>query len=418
MNVLISVEERFHRTPDGKIWSAGAASYSFWKRYLDVFEEVRVLGRVTNVSDAPASWKQANGDGVMFQAFPYYVGPLEYARKLVSIRAAVRKALDGTDAIILRVASPIGQRVQREMAPGRPFGAEVIGDPYEVFAPGAIDHPLRPLLRWMMTRQLRRQCQKACAVSYVTEGTLQQRYRPSPSIFSTTYSSIELRDEAFAACSRNFVERPRPSRIVSVGTLEVPYKGFDVLIDAASICIKNGLTLELEIIGDGRCRPELERHAKLRGIAQQVTFAGQISAGAAVRCHLDNADLFVLTSKTEGLPRAMIEAMARGLPCIGSAVGGIPELLAPGELVPRGEPIALSHKLREILTDRSRMTRLSAENLDKARSYHDSILRHRRRQFFCHVREATENWSLSRKRADIELRPQHDPKGLRADRTQ
>jgi glycosyltransferase involved in cell wall biosynthesis len=416
MNVLVSLEERFQRTPDGRVWSSGAASYSFWKRYLDVFDEVRVLGRVADVAVASASWKRADGPGVSFELVPYYVGPLQYARKYFSVQASIRKAVQRADAIILRVSSPIARCVQREMAPGRPFGAEVVGDPYEVFAPGAVEHPLRPVLRSVMTNQLKRQCQKACAVAYVSGGELQRRYRPSSSAFSTTYSSIELRDDAFAAAPRVFEAEPRrPARIISIGTLEVPYKGFDVLIDAVSICVKDGLPVELEIIGEGRCRAELESRAERSGAAKHISFAGQISSGEAIRARLDGADLFALASKTEGLPRAMIEAMARGLPCIGSAVGGIPELLAPSELVPRGDAAALARAIRELVIDSARMTRLSAESFQKARDYHDSILTGRRREFFSHVRKATQDWTLSRTPTKQHHRSQHDAHRLQAD---
>jgi glycosyltransferase involved in cell wall biosynthesis len=152
------------------------------------------------------------------------------------------------------------------------------------------------------------------------------------------------------------------------------------------------MEIQLSIVGNGRCRSSLEAHAQRLGIQQAVRFVGRVPAGRAVRQILDGADLFVLASKTEGLPRAMIEAMARGLPCIGSAVGGIPELLSPEELVSRGDAVALARKIAEISADPGRMSRLSTENLARARNYHDSILRKRRRAFLTHVQEETREW--------------------------
>jgi glycosyltransferase involved in cell wall biosynthesis len=401
MKVFITSEERFVRTADRRLWSRGPASYSFWKRYLGVFDQVHVLARVASVTTLPASWKRADGEGVTIDALPNYLGPFEYATQYFPIKAAIRKALSRTGAIILRAPSPIAHCLQQELALGRPFGVEVVGDPYEVFAPGSVKHPMRPFLRWLLTNQLKRQCREACAVAYVTKSALQRRYRANEAALSTACSGIELGDGAFVRNPRNFAVHPRPIRVISVGTMEVLYKGFDILIDAVSVCIKAGLDIELVIAGDGRCRPELERRAQLRGIVQHVRFAGHIPNGTALRNELDQADIFVLASKTEGLPRAMIEAMSRALPCIGSGVGGIPELLAPEELVPRGDAMALARIMKEVIKDPVRMTRMSALNLAKARDYHDSVLTTRRLHFLGHVLQASQEWN--RRHASVNL---------------
>ncbi len=404
MKVLVTTEERFTRTPDGQVWSVGSGAYSFWKRYLDVFEEVNVLARVAEASSVPGAAKRADGENVGFCGLPHYVGAFGYLRQFVSVKAAIRRSMEPNEAIVLRVASPIASLVERELPPGRPFAVELVGDPHDVFAPGSIRHVLRPVLRSLLTKQVRRQCQAAAAVAYVTSESLQQRYPASANSLHTTYSSIELCDEAFVKSPRGFTAAPERIRIISVGTLEVPYKGMDVLIDAIAICRKTmNKIVELVIVGDGRCRAELERRAQACGIDRRETFIGRIPSGEAVRNELDRADLFVLASKTEGLPRAMIEAMARALPCIGSDVGGIPELLAPRELVPRNDPHALSQKIADLANSPERMTVLSATNLVKARSYHDSTLRIRRRALLSHLRQATQDWLDQRASTTSEL---------------
>jgi glycosyltransferase involved in cell wall biosynthesis len=104
-----------------------------------------------------------------------------------------------------------------------------------------------------------------------------------------------------------------------------------------------------------------------------------------VRRELDQADLFVLPSRSEGLPRAMLEAMARALPCIGSTVGGIPELLEEKDMVPPGNVGQLAAKIREVITDSKRMELMSARNLALAREYRSEILRMKRQRFYRHI---------------------------------
>ena len=115
-------------------------------------------------------------------------------------------------------------------------------------------------------------------------------------------------------------------------------------IHAFARCVNAGHDLTLRFIGDGRRRQDLEALAAQLNCRDRIVFAGQI-ASTAVVAELDQADLFVLPSRHEGLPRAMIEAMARALPCIGSDVAGFPELLPPSAIVPNGNLDALTSKL-------------------------------------------------------------------------
>jgi len=133
-------------------------------------------------------------------------------------------------------------------------------------------------------------------------------------------------------------------------------------------------------------------------LSDQVKFLGKLPAGDPVRAQLDKADIFVLPSKTEGLPRALIEAMARGLPCIGSTVGGIPELLPLADMVPPGDADALANKIREVATDHTRMAEMSARNLAQASRYHEKVLHKQRIQFYQYVKERTEEWLSQRMR--------------------
>jgi glycosyltransferase involved in cell wall biosynthesis len=180
--------------------------------------------------------------------------------------------------------------------------------------------------------------------------------------------------------------------LIIVGTLAQLYKAPDILIEAVGACVQEGLDLELVLVGDGKHRQELELQAADCGLNGHVRFLGQLPAGDAVRAQLDQADLFVLPSRQEGLPRAMIEAMARALPCIGSTVGGIPELLLAEDLVPPDDAPALARKIREVVTDSTRMAHMSARNLKKAQEYRDEVLRERRTAFYRFVREKTKAW--------------------------
>jgi glycosyltransferase involved in cell wall biosynthesis len=87
--------------------------------------------------------------------------------------------------------------------------------------------------------------------------------------------------------------------------------------------------------------------------------------------------------------------MARGLPCIGSNVGGIPELLPEEDMVNPGCHITLAHKIREVVTNPYRLATMSISNLEKAKNYKEDILQKRRIKFYNHVKEKTQTWLSS-----------------------
>jgi glycosyltransferase involved in cell wall biosynthesis len=388
--VTVVLEHRFDRTPDGSVWTRNQFPHAFWTRYLEVYEGVRVVARVQEIAQPEVGFVRADGDGVEFAPITHYIGPSDYARRARTVRREARAAVAPDSAVIMRVGSHLAALIEPQLRRrGQPFGVEVIYDPYDMFAPGAITHPTRPFFRWFFPRQLRRHCRHAVAAAYVTEHALQRRYPPSPAAYTTFYSDVELSDEAIVASARGD-SGTRVSRLVTVGAFEQLYKAPDVLIDAVALCVGQGCEVSLTLVGDGAHRADLEARARAHGIVDRVHFRGNLPSGQAVRDELDAADVFVLPSRQEGLPRALVEAMARALPCIGSTVGGIPELLPAADLVPPGDAGVLAAKIQEVVADPARRARMSAANLATVAGYREAELHDRRVAFYRELRSRTE----------------------------
>jgi glycosyltransferase involved in cell wall biosynthesis len=388
--VTVVLEHRFDGTPDGKVWTRNQFPHAFWTRYLEVYDGVRVVARVQEIAEAETGFVRADGEGVQFAAVTHYVGPSDYVRRARAVGREARAAIAPDSAVIMRVGSHLAALVEPMLRRrGQPFGVEVIYDPYDFFAPGSMSHPTRPFFRWLFPRKMKRHCRHAVAAAYVTERALQLRYPPSPTAYATFYSDVELPDEAIADSPR-VESRSDASHLITVGAFDVLYKAPDVLIDAVALCVARGCDLTLTLVGDGGHRADLEARASAHGIAERVHFRGNLPSGQAVRAALDAADIFVLPSRQEGLPRALVEAMARALPCIGSTIGGIPELLPPADLVPPGDAEALAAKIREVAADPARRARMSAANLAKAGDYREAELHDRRVAFYRELRARTE----------------------------
>jgi glycosyltransferase involved in cell wall biosynthesis len=127
--------------------------------------------------------------------------------------------------------------------------------------------------------------------------------------------------------------RPAPHRLLSVGRL-VPKKGVDQVLRAAALARGHGLEVQLRVVGDGPEGPALRYLA--RRLALDASFVGAV-APDRVQPHLAWADALVLGCRRardgdeDGIPNAMLEAMAAGLPVIASDGGAVTEVLRPGD---------------------------------------------------------------------------------------
>jgi glycosyltransferase involved in cell wall biosynthesis len=146
-------------------------------------------------------------------------------------------------------------------------------------------------------------------------------------------------------------------------------KGIDDLLLALARLRDQGTPATLEIVGEGPDRAELEALARKLGLSERVRFSGFIPHGPRLVSALDGADVFVLPSRSEGLPHSLVEAMARALPVVATAIGGIPAFLHGdrGIVVPVGDPDALAAAVAELGRDPARLAELSARALERAR---------------------------------------------------
>jgi glycosyltransferase involved in cell wall biosynthesis len=292
----------------------------------------------------------------------------------------------------------VSQMVWREILHAKKsYAVEVVGDPWEALGPGTWPHSSRPIFRRIATQQLKRICKGAMAVNYVTSETLQQRYPPSKRAYAAGFSDVSLENanapaEMIQERFRRLRQSPwkdaksgSPIRVGFIGSFAQLYKGPDTLLHAAALC-RSRLNLQVTFVGAGRYVPEMKTLAAKFRIADRVEFRGELSAGPSIFEFLDSIDLFVMPSRAEGLPRALVEAMSRGCPCIASAVGGIPELLEASDLVPPGSPAKLAKLILQVATDSNRLLAMSARNLAKAAQFSLQTLNEYRRAFLEEVK--------------------------------
>ena len=175
----------------------------------------------------------------------------------------------------------------------------------------------------------------------------------------------------FARPQANRLQFPFPY-VLSLSRLN-PLKGHDVLLAAFRKVAQLEKDVHLVIAADGPQRIRLQALAMSSGLKEHVTFLGQVGRDR-VRELLAGCELLVNCSWIEGIPNAVLEAMASRKPVVGMRVGGLSEVVSDfetGRLVPPGDPERLADAILFLLRDRDRSKAMGERGHAFVKAYHD-----------------------------------------------
>lgn len=249
------------------------------------------------------------------------------------------------------------QRTMRLMLHGKRWAR-----PY-VWGLAAMEWPVR---RWISSG----------TPTFVAGQELVERYAASGARVYALFPGVD-RSFPFADAPRTLPAPAEPTTLVTIARLSGE-KGVDDLIRAVAVLRDRGAPVRAIVAGSG---PEAERIDALvdgLGVGELVELRGFVPHGPRLIEILDQGSVFVLPSHSEGQPHALLEAMSRALPAIGSRVGGIPALLGDGAgiLVEARHPEQIADAVQALRADPARAERMSARALEIARANApDAVLR-------------------------------------------
>ncbi|MGQ0844948.1 MAG: glycosyltransferase [Sporichthyaceae bacterium] len=369
----VVTDARFGTDADGNPAALDASNApAAWKYYTRTGEPVRILARV---NPQPGSGALTMSGPVQVGSLPHCIGLVKLILRTPALLVALNRELSRAGEIVLRVPGPISS-LAALICRGRRlrYGVDVAADMGALARSGSLGRGLSMLAR-AMDAHIRWIVSGASSSRYVTQEALQRVYPPAPDTPTVGVSDVCLGVEGLRAEPRAW--QPGRHRLISVGTMEVNYKAQDVVLDAARQLLDRGYDIEVVLVGQGRMRPEFEAQVARLALTDRVVFTGNIADRAELIERLDSASVFVMPSRMEGLPRAMVEAMARALPSVASNVGGIPELLDWRCVVKPDDPIALAQGIARLLDDPVRWEQESARNLATAKTFDEVALQER-----------------------------------------
>jgi L-malate glycosyltransferase len=399
MKVLVTTHAQMFRTPDGFVWTNSVYGYDFFQRYLDVFDEVRLVTRMKDIRyNEIGNRIRVDGEGIEFFSLPFYRGPWEYITKLKKIQASFDKAISGCDCAILRIPDQMSFQLFSKIKKSKiPCAIEVVAHSWELFSPGTIKTVVRPFLRILWDLLQKRTCKTADGVSYVTEEYIQKRYPSNIATnnherFETFYTSANL--------SECFFNGPRDASsfnkdihtLVHISGINNSAKGHSELLHALAALKEKGKLYRMIFVGGGTLLDYYKELSSKLDLTEEVTFYGHIPNVENIAKILKESDIFVFPTMTEGLPRVVLEAMASGLPCIATKVGGIPELLSEHGLVEPNNIEMLEKKILELSDKIEVLQEESFVNFSKvSNNYHPRIVQEKRKDFYNKLRDKVMN---------------------------
>lgn len=349
-------------TEEGGKFYSQYLRYDIWQRYLNAASRLKVLGRPGNLADT-GPHNLSSGPGVTFCVLPNLSTPGGQLLKRRAARARMRQELKDVDLIIARLPSELGiLGVQVGLELKKPVVTEVVACGFQThWNHGSLSGKLwAPLVRYRTKKAIR----SAPFAAYVTWEYLQRMY-PTSGVQVGGLSNVSI-DSApssvLSTRSMRITQERRFTTFGTIGTLTARYKGIDTAIRALAE-LKNELgDFQYRIAGPGD-PSRLMLLAEKLGIAERVRFDGVVSR-SEIFSWIDALDIYLQPSRTEGLPRALIEAQSRGVPALGSTAGGIPELLPKWAQHRPGDYKGLSRLIKNILASPDKAKALSLHGLN------------------------------------------------------
>jgi glycosyltransferase involved in cell wall biosynthesis len=285
----------------------------------------------------------------------------------VSCLSASKAGSTGWPLQLRRLLRARGIRILHTHSPMPAALARVLGPASVAFV--HTEHNLWGAYRWLTATANAVTYGRNEAVFAVSDGVAESVQRPRLLIGSMPPVETLLHGIDVDAAPRGSDARQEAREILEVADTTPlignvanlsPKKDHEGLLNAFRRVVTQLPDAELVLIGTGPLEPALRGQAAALGVQSNVRFLG---ARGDVATLLPALDVFVLGSRFEGLPIALLEAMAAEIPCVATRVGGIPEAITDGlegVLVPPGQPDELSRALVELLIEPSRRASLAA----------------------------------------------------------
>jgi len=365
-------------------------TYDVWKRYLTIFDDILVITNISHESltdNKINRYKISSGEHVDFAP---YTGN---AINLFKIAKHINSCLKKVDAAIVRLPSLLGFVAFftcRKL--NMPCFVELVGCPWDALWNHSIKGKFAAPFFYLTTKYIMK---KSAYSLYVTDKFLQRRYPTSGKSIacSNVFINIPDNDSIIEKRESRIDTVSKDIKICTIGGLNVRYKGYDQVVKMISKLKKRKIeNIKYYLIGDGNADWIMECAKKYK-VEKNIIICGAMPHDNVIS-FLDEIDIYIQPSLQEGIPRALLEAMSRGCPCIGSNVGEIPEILDIKTIYKRKNINSLVDAFLYLMNENN-MKEQAQKNYNRVKELIPKTLNLRRKSFMIEFR----NFVLDKKHA-------------------
>ncbi|WP_214792370.1 MULTISPECIES: glycosyltransferase family 4 protein [unclassified Exiguobacterium] len=383
MKVLFCHDGPIKKDEKGNFYGI-AHNNEMFKRYYTLGNELSVAMRVKHVSQSEMSERQSQITVSPFEVIECFntsslKGRLIHRKQN---RKILENAVLNSDYIVARIPSVIGFiAIDVAKKHNKPYLIEVVACPWDAFWNHSL---IGKIVAPYMYTATKKRVKQAKHVVYVTNAFLQKRYPTKGEQINCSNVILKNTDSVVLEKRLEKIHGMQNEKKIIIGTtaaVNVRYKGQQYIIEALGELKKQGINhFEYHLVGDGD-KSFLQSVAIKNDVEDKVLFLGALKH-SEIFDWLDTIDLYAQPSRQEGLPRALIEAMSRGLPSFGADTAGIPELLENKYVFSNSK-----NNIKEIIEilrsyDEFSFLNQSKRNYMESKKYNAEVIEARRSSFF------------------------------------
>lgn len=391
MKKCLYIHDHIFKKKDNYFYSEGKMSNDVLERY-DLVENqiINILCRsenIQNTKDMGSKLTKITKENAFFYPVKGINFSHIFSKFFFKNIKLIFRLIKKSDFIVVRLPSFLGIFcLIINIIFNKKYFIEFVGSPKEALLMAKSNHSILYKLFVSIFDKLNQYfVYHADGVIYVTQFSLQEKF-PSKG-FQATASNVEVNVDIIKPKIEDYKVNLENIKIGLIASYNNEYKGLDIAIKAISILKQKGHNVSLYILGSGKLLNHYTNLSQKFGVKEHIHFEGSLAGGDAVLEWLKKLDLYIQPSRTEGLPRALIEAMSVGLPAIASNVGGIPELLPKEYLIEKEDFENLASKLEKLLISKELRFNSGLENWETSQKYDAKVLKKERQKFWSKSKE-------------------------------